>query len=66
MTLDKANELIAMHAQPGSGYNCNTVRVVFGEVMRDRGQAAVDQLSRNDGLAQSGHKPDMHLKFSFK
>ena len=43
-----------MHVQPGSGHNRNTARMVFGEVMRDHGQAAVDQLIRDDGLEQSG------------
>jgi hypothetical protein len=44
MTLEKARELIGMHAGPGSGCNRNAVRMVPGEVMRDHGQEAVDAL----------------------
>ena len=44
MTLEKARELIAMHVDLGSGYNRNAARMVLGEVMRDFGQEAVDQL----------------------
>ncbi len=54
MTLDKAHELIAMHAQLGSGYNRNAARLVLGEVMRDHGQQTVDQLIRDYGLEQNG------------
>ena len=46
MTLEKAHELIAMHAGLGSGYNRNAARMVLGEVMRDFGQATVDALIR--------------------
>jgi hypothetical protein len=35
MTLNKANELIAMHVDLGSGYNRNAVKMVLGEVVRD-------------------------------
>jgi len=52
MTLDKVHELIAMHVQLGSGYNRNAARMVLGEVMRDYGQQAVDQLIRDYGLEQ--------------
>jgi hypothetical protein len=31
MTLEKARELIAMHVDPGSGYNRNAARMVPGE-----------------------------------
>jgi hypothetical protein len=56
MTLDKAHELIAMHVQLGSGYNRNAARMALGEVMRDYGQQAVDQLIREWPGAEMGNK----------
>ncbi|MBT8128639.1 MAG: hypothetical protein KJP10_01525 [Gammaproteobacteria bacterium] len=50
MTLDKTNELIAMHVQPGSGYNRNAALMMFSEIMHEHGQAAVDELIRECGL----------------
>ena len=52
MTLGTAHEPIVMHVELGSGYNRNAARMVLGEVMRDHGQAAVDQLIRVHGLEQ--------------
>ena len=52
MTLEKANELIAMHVSFGSGYNRHASRMILGEVMRDFGQATVDQLIRDYGLTE--------------
>ena len=52
MTLEKANELIAMHVSFGSGYNRNATRIILGEIMRDFGQAAVDQLIQDYGLEE--------------
>ena len=52
MTLEKTRELIAMHVELGSGDNRNAARMVLGEVMRDHGQEAVDQLIRDQGLEQ--------------
>jgi hypothetical protein len=67
MTLDKAKELIAMHVGLGSGYNRNAARMVLGEVMRDHGQQAVDQLIRDHGLEQKwGIKPGTHFESAFK
>jgi hypothetical protein len=67
MTLDKARELIAMHVELGSGYNRNAARMVLGEVMRDHGQAAVDQLIRDYGLEQKWQiKPGTHFESAFK
>ena len=67
MTLDKAHELIAMHVDLGSGYNRNAARMVLGEVMRDHGQGAVDQLIRDYGLEQKwGIKPGTHFESAFK
>ena len=67
MTLDKAHELIAMHVELGSGYNRNAARMVLGEVMRDHGQQAVDQLIRDYDLEQKwGIKPGTHFESAFK
>ena len=67
MTLEKARELIAMHVELGSGYNRNAARMVLGEVMRDHGQAAVDQLIRDHGLEQKwGITPGTHFESAFK
>jgi hypothetical protein len=46
MTLYKAHELIAMHVQLGCGYNRNAARMGLGEVLRNHGKAAVDELIR--------------------
>lgn len=53
MTLDKARELIATQLQFGGGYNRNAVRLILGEVQRDHGQQAVDDLIRELGLEQA-------------
>ena len=67
MTLEKARELIAMHVEPGSGYYRNAARMVLGEVMRDHGQEAVDELIRAHGLEQKwGIKPGTHFESAFK
>ncbi len=59
MTLEKADELIAMHSGLGSGYNRNAARMVFGEIMRVHGQAAVDSLLREDYISVT----DLHSAF---
>ena len=67
MTLDKARELITMHVGLGSGYNRNAARMVLGEVMRDLGQATVDQLIREYGLEEKWEiKPVTHFESAFK
>ena len=67
MTLEKAHELIAVHDELGSGYNRNAARMVLGEVMRDHGQEAVDQLIPKHGLKQKwGIKPGTHFESAFK
>ena len=52
VTIDKANELIAMHVQMGSFYNRNAVKMILGEVNRDHGQGAVDRLIRDHKLEE--------------
>lgn len=67
MTLEKARELIAMHAGLGSGYNRNAARMVLGEVMRDYGQQAVDQLIIEFDLEQQWKiKPGTVFTSEFK
>jgi len=66
MTLEKAHELIAMHAGLGSGYNRNAARMVLGEVMRDFGQDVVDQLIREYKLEEQWEiKPGTVFKSAF-
>lgn len=58
MTLDRARELIEMQVSFGSGYNRNAVRLILGEIQREHGQSAVDQLVIELDLEQAfGLKP---------
>lgn len=67
MTLDKANELIAMHVDLGSGYNRNAVKMVLGEVDLDHGQIAVDRLIRDQKLKGKWEiKPSTQFTSAFK
>jgi len=67
MTIEKANELISMHVDMGSGYNRNAARMVLGEVMRDHGQQAVDKLIRDHNLEEMWDiKPGTHFESAFK
>lgn len=67
MTLEKAHELIAMHASLGSGYNRNAAKMVLAEVMRDHGQQAVDALIREYDLEkQWAIKPGTKFESAFK
>ncbi|HEB82740.1 MAG TPA: hypothetical protein ENJ11_07750 [Gammaproteobacteria bacterium] len=67
MTLEKARELIAMHASLGSGYNRNACRMVLGEVMRDFGQQTVDELIREFKLEEQWEiKPGTKFESAFK
>ena len=67
MTLENARELMSMHIELGSGYNRNAARMVPGEVMRDHGQDAVDQLIRDYNLEQKwGIIPGTHFESAFK
>jgi hypothetical protein len=67
MTLEKARELIAMHASLGSGYNQNAAKLVLGEVMRDHGQQAVNSLIREFDLEnQWAIKPGTKFESAFK
>ncbi len=50
MTLDKARELLKVQAGFGGFYNGNSAKLILSEVMREHGQAAVDQLIRETEL----------------
>ncbi|MGD2052614.1 MAG: hypothetical protein PVG45_00775 [Gammaproteobacteria bacterium] len=55
MTLEKARKLIAMHVDPGSGYNRDAARMVPGEPVRDYGLEQKRQI-----------KPGAHFESAFK
>jgi hypothetical protein len=44
MTIDKAREIIKQQISFGSGYNRNAVRLLLGEIQREHGLQAGDQL----------------------
>lgn len=46
MTLDRAREIIRQQISFGSGYNRNAVRLLLGEIQREYGLQAGDQLIR--------------------
>ncbi|AFL75250.1 hypothetical protein [Thiocystis violascens] len=46
MTLDHARELIRTQLQFGSGYNRHAVRLILGEIQREHGRGAVDDVIR--------------------
>jgi len=52
MTLDKARELLRVQADFGGFYNRNAARLILGEVAREHGQDAVDQLIRELALTR--------------
>jgi len=49
LTLDKARERIQVQLGFGGGYNRNGVRLILGEIQREHGQGAADQLIRETG-----------------
>ncbi len=50
MTLQRAREIIRQQIGFGSGYNRHAVRLLLGEVQREHGLPAGDQLIREFGL----------------
>jgi hypothetical protein len=50
MTLARARELLAKHAEFGGGYQRHGARLVLAEVLREHGQEAVDALIRELAL----------------
>lgn len=58
MTLEKAKQLLKVHADFGGFYNANGAKLILAEVHREHGQAAVDQLIREFDLERIfGFKP---------
>ena len=53
MTLERARDIISQQLGFGGGYNRNAVRLLLGEVQREHGQAAADQLIREFDLEQA-------------
>lgn len=63
MTLEKANELLAVQALMGGGYNRNGAKLILAEVQREHGQDAVDQLINTLELERIfGFKPGTEFK----
>ncbi|MGH8671083.1 MAG: hypothetical protein ACREUA_03460 [Burkholderiales bacterium] len=52
MTLQKARQLLAVQADFGGFYNANASKLILSEVMREHGQAAVDDLIRGLDLTR--------------
>jgi hypothetical protein len=58
MTLERAREIIRQQISFGSGYNRHAVRLLLGEVQREHGLSAGDQLICELGLEEAfGLKP---------
>jgi len=53
MTLEKAQELLRLQVELGSGYNRNSARLILAEVQREHGQEAVDRLIRDLDLEKA-------------
>jgi len=67
MTLDKARELIETHVMMASGYNRNATKMVLGELNKDEGQQAVDQIIREFQLDELwDFQPGTHFESVYK
>jgi len=67
MTLDKAREIIADHVFIAGGYNQTATKMILGEINKDHGQQAVDQLIREFSLDELwGFMPGTHFKSTYK
>ena len=67
MTLDKARELIETHVMMASGYNRNATKMVLGELNKDEGQQAVDQVIREFHLDELwDFQPGTHFESEYK
>lgn len=53
MTPERARELILQQINFGSGYNRHSARLILGEIQREWGQAAVDQLIKQLALDET-------------
>ncbi len=52
MTLEKARQLLETQISFGGGYNRNGARLIVADVIREHGQEAADQLTRELRLDQ--------------
>lgn len=60
MTLEKAKQLLKVHADFGGYYNAHGAKLILAEVRREHGQAAVDELIRELELERIfGFKPGL-------
>ena len=67
MTLDKAREIISDHVAIAGGYNQTATKMVLGELNKDQGQAAVDQIILEFRLDELwGFMPGTHFKSLYK
>jgi hypothetical protein len=58
MTLEKAKQLLSVHADFGGYYNAHGAKLILAEVNREHGQPAVDALIRELELERIfGFKP---------
>lgn len=67
MTLEKARELIATHVMMASGYNQNATKMILGELNKDQGQVAVDQIIQEFKLDELWNfQPGTHFESVYK
>ena len=60
VTLEKAKQLLKVHADFGGYYNAHGAKLILAEVRREHGQAAVDELIRELELERIfGFKPGL-------
>ena len=52
MTLERARQLLAVQADFGGFYNAHSTKLILAEVMKEHGQAAVDQFIRELDLTR--------------
>ena len=67
MTLDKAREIIADHVFIAGGYNQTATKMILGELNKDQGQQAVDQIIREFKLDELwGFMPGTRFESMYK
>ena len=67
MTLEKAREIIADHVFIAGGYNQTATKMILGELNKDQGQQAVDQIIREFSLDELwGFMPGTHFESTYK
>ncbi|MDH5472674.1 MAG: hypothetical protein OEY87_08745 [Gammaproteobacteria bacterium] len=67
MTLEKAREIIKDHVFIAGGYNQTATKMVLGELNKDAGQQAVDQIIREFKLDELwGFMPGTHFDSVYK